>query len=330
MFMKKLLSYFIALVATTSVWAQQDSVPVIDSSKYVKFFKVQNLSEVEELDFKMEDTIPKDFKAKKPKRKVYYGYKTKKAFIKTVSGQNVTVEIFHYLKAWQDPDAYVPDIYWFDPTKMKIVESKKYDKATSKILHGPYKKIINGEVVEEGIYYIGTKHGRWMNYDQSKDFAFRTGDKDHFEKTPDGEKIMIYGSDTIIRYQLLESKVKYNRGWSKYAKLSYYDYAKEKLKEVMPYNEKGDKTGEYFSFFEDGHIQSHGYLFKGVKVGTWAEYQSVKGKVRKVKEIKYPDVPQEKNPEGELIKQWNEKGELIYDKKEKIDLRNKESQTEKK
>jgi hypothetical protein len=32
-------------------------------------------------------------------------------------------------------------------------------------MHGPYKEYRGEILVEEGHYYLGTKHGRWVTYD---------------------------------------------------------------------------------------------------------------------------------------------------------------------
>jgi hypothetical protein len=322
--MKSPFIAFAFLILCQVVWGQQDSILVIDSTKYVRFFKVEKLDDVEELDFRAKDTIPKEFKEKRPKRRVYYGYKSKRGYIKSGSGTGVTIVVFHYVKKWQEPDNYVNEIYWFDPIKMKIMENRKYDPLTSKLLHGPYKKIFNGEIIEQGIYYLGTKHGRWMELDKARNYDFRTGDKDKRKEDEEGNKITIQGSDTTIKYQLLESKVKYSKGWPKYNKFVYYDYEKTKLKEVIPYDDNGNKTGEYFSYFEDGHINEHGFYFKGTKVDLWVTYHVLHSKVRREKEVLYPALPTEKNPKGELQKLWDDKGELVFDLKEKIDTRPKE------
>lgn len=316
--------FLLTLLSFCLIQAQEDPVVEIDTTKYVQFFKVDSLSQIEELDFEEDYESPKEFKEKRKKRRVYYGFKTKKAFTKSGQGTQQTVEIFHYLKVWQEPNEFVKDIYWFDIRKMKIVKSRKYDPEYSKILHGPYKKMLGGIVIEEGIYYVGTKHGRWMEYDKPKDFKFRSGDKDKTIKE-DGEKYLIPGSDTVINYQLLKSKEKYNRGWSKYAELKYYDSEKLKLKEVLPYDKDKKLNGDYYSYFSNGRIRLRGELIDGKRVGTWVEYQTIGSRVRRLSEIKYPNFPEEEEPKGELLKLWDDKdGSLIYDPKDRVDKRTEE------
>lgn len=324
--MKKL--YFILLLFSGLLLnGQTDSIIEIDTVKYVQFFKVDSLSQIDELDFEEDPEPPKEFKEKRKKKRVFYGYKTKKAFTKKGAGDHQVVEIFHYLKAWQDPNKFVKDIYWFDIRKMKVVKSRKYDITYSKILHGPYKKMLDGEIIEEGIYYIGTKHGRWMTYNKPKDYKFREGDKDKKVKI-DGEKILIEGSDTLINYKLLKTKEKYNRGWSKHAELKYFDAEHLKLKEVLPYDKNKELNGDYYSYFSNGKIHERGKLINGKRVKVWTEYQVVGKRTKRVSEIQYPDFPDEDVPTGKLLRLWDKTGQPIYNKKEKLDKRT-EAQKEK-
>lgn len=317
--------YFLALLLISITgFAQVDSATVeIDTTEYVNFFKVNELEEIDELDFK-KDTIVK-LKEKRKKKRVYYGFKTKRGFVKTQKGKKTILETFTYLKVWQEPNSYIKDHYWYNIEKNKIETSKKYTKENSKILHGPYKKMIDDVIVEEGIYYIGTKHGRWVSYTTPKEYHFRTGDRDKKVTVEDEdgyrEKIIIPGSDTSLTYQLLLSKTFYNRGFSKYAEVLYYDAAKEKIKEVIPYDKDKRKNGDYFYYFENGKIQLRGELINGVKVGKWTEYQIVRGKVKRLEERLYPKFPVEKNPKGELYKLWNKRGSLIYDQRKGLDKR---------
>lgn len=330
-YMKRTISSILALLGFLYASAQTDSIVKVDTSKYVKFFKVNDLEEVEELDFEQKEE-PKKFKKKKPKRRVYYGFKTKKGFTKKGQGKSQTTEIFHYLKKWQTPNKYVKDIYWLDVRKLKVVKSRKFDPKYSKILHGPYKKIVNGELIEEGIYYIGTKHGRWVTYNKPKKYKFRSGDKDKTYKDEDGVKYVVEGSDTVLNYQLLRKKEKFNRGWSKTAELKYFDSERTKLKEVIPYDENKQINGDYYLYFKNGKIKLRGKVIRGVKVGKWTEYRSVKGRVKRHKIIKYPDWPETNKkpeedeilePEGELFREWDITGDIIFDKEERIDKRKK-------
>ena len=103
-----------------------------------------------DLDALDEENEKIDVKEKKPKRNVFYGLKTKKGFTRTGFGENTVVELFNYLKEYQEPDGYVRDIYWYNFKRKRIVASRNIDKEYAGILHGPYLKMIGDQVLEEG------------------------------------------------------------------------------------------------------------------------------------------------------------------------------------
>lgn len=114
------------------------------------------------------DSVASDKRVVRKKRipkRMFYGVMTKKAFIKKESGKKSTVELFYYLKKTQDIQPFVKEIYWYHKQKKKIFVGaiNKKDEPFAKILHGPYKKLTDGKVEEEGIFYFGAKHGRWMH-----------------------------------------------------------------------------------------------------------------------------------------------------------------------
>jgi len=65
-----------------------------------------------------EEPIPT--KKKKPKRKVYYGIKTKKAFTRKGFGDKMTVELFYVLKKPATPTGFARDVYWYDFTRKEL------------------------------------------------------------------------------------------------------------------------------------------------------------------------------------------------------------------
>ena len=216
-------------------------------------------------------------KKKKVKKRVYYGLKTKKGFTKVGFGDNTTLELFHYLKVPVDPDPYVQNVYWYDFKRKQIRRSKNINKDYGVILHGPYKKMRGEQVLEEGIYYIGTKHGRWMSYDRN---------------------------DIVV------GKKKYYKGWPKESLVKYYDEERTRLKEIVPV-EFGKKEGTYYYFFENGDIAVMGNYANDVKVGKWVEYYPVRS--RRKKEIAYPDDPWDKHSKPYILKEWDLQGRVLYD-----------------
>lgn len=228
------------------------------------------------LDFeKEEDPEPKK-KKKKVKKKVFYGIKTKKGFTRKGYGDRVTYELFHVLKKPQSPQTFVRDVYWYDYTRKEIRKTEKFDPAKGVLLHGPYEKRMGEIVLLKGIYYKGTKHGRWLTYN---------------------------------RDSVLTDKEKYFRGWPKESLVSYYDpQERKKMKEITPI-EYGEKDGYYYRFFENGQMAITGEYRFDQKIGDWVEYYPNK---RRKKIIAYPQKAFEDTMRPYIKAEWNEKGKEIY------------------
>lgn len=226
-----------------------------------------------------EEAEEEDPRKKKEKRKknVFYGIKTKKGYTRSGYGDNTTVEIFHYLKEWQEPDSYVPDIYWFDFRRKRIRNTGTIDKKYGRILHGPYTRITGGQLIEQGIYYIGTKHGRWIKLDKN---------------------------------DVLVDKKKYYKGWPKESLVKYYDDDREKLKEVLPVV-YGEIEGDYYYFHENGEVAVKGQYDYGEKIGRWTEYFDIK--LRAKKQIQYKSDPYENDFLPYTYREWNRRGQQVFD-----------------
>ncbi len=231
--------------------------------------------DLEEEDQQFEYVAPKK---KKKKRKEFYGIKTRKAFTREGFGERVTFELFHTLKEPIEVDPYVRDIFWYDYRRKEIRAGGKIDQKYGAILHGPYKKMSNNKVLVEGIFYKGLKHGRWVEYDKE---------------------------------ELLVDKEKYYKGWPKESMVSYYDRGRQQMKEIIPI-EYGEKSGNYFYFFEDGRVAVSGEYNWDIPVGDWIEYYS-SGRRKKI--IRYSKNPFDDDFTPFIYKEWNEKGQLIYEKR---------------
>jgi hypothetical protein len=221
---------------------------------------------------------------KKPKKRMFYGAMTKKGFIKKQTGRKQSYEFFYYLKKGTEIQPFVKDIYWYHKLKRKIMVGNipPKDKPFAKILHGPYKKVTEGKVEEEGIFYFGAKHGRWM-----------------YEKAQ-GEEMM------------LVEKEKFYKGHPKESNFSYFDTEKTKIKEVVPFK-NGDKHGEYCRFSETGNLLSEGKYEFNIKVGKWTDYfDNNKRKIKR--QIQYAKNWEEKNFKPYTLILNDEKGKVIYDK----------------
>ncbi|HEY0740700.1 MAG TPA: hypothetical protein VGD40_04525 [Chryseosolibacter sp.] len=229
------------------------------------------------LNFEEEEEVVEK-KKKKVKKKVFYGIKTKKGFTRKGYGDRVTYELFYFLKKGETPKTFVRDVYWFDYTRKEIRRTSPagFDPKKGVLLHGPYKQIQNNVVLTEGIYYKGTRHGRWLHYN---------------------------------RDSVLTDKVKYFRGWPKESVVSYYDPGeRKKMKEITPI-EYGEKDGFYYRFYENGQMAVSGEYRWDQKVGDWTEYYP--GNKRK-KIIAYPKEPFDKENKPYVKVEWNDKGKEVY------------------
>lgn len=227
-----------------------------------------------------EEEIPE----KKRKKNVFYDIKTKKAYAKSGFGQNEKIEIFHVLKEWENPDPYVRDIYWYEYSSKSVKVGGSPSPEKGMLLHGPYRVEKDGEILIKGIFYKGTKHGRWTSYRKMQD------------------------------YLALESKEEYVKGWPKESEISYYDREATKLKEVIPV-EYGKKEGNYYLFFPSGQVAVRGEFRYDKKVGTWTEYYPLRQ--RRKKEIQYAPDPWTDKFRPFIAQEWNQEGELIYERKKK-------------
>lgn len=223
-------------------------------------------------------------KTKKKKKNVYYGLKTKKGFTTRGRGDREDLILFNYLKEPQQTDRYVRDIYWYDQEKRQI-KSRGFDPAKGVLLHGPYSIHRDDVVIEEGIFYVGTKHGRWIR------------------KTP---------QDVLL------DKEKYYRGWPKESMVKFYDPStRTKIQEIIPV-EYGQKEGNYYYFFEDGSRAVMGEYRYDERVGKWTSYYKNR-RGRRKREIQYRNDPDNDKFIPYIIKEWNSAGKIVYDRnKDKI------------
>lgn len=261
---------FVFLLLATAVYAQEGEV--IEEEPIDERFTIDTPVT---LDFEKEEEEEPKKKKKKVKKKVFYGVKTKKGFTRKGTGNRVTYEIFYVLKKPETPQTFVRDVFWYDYTRKEVRKTEKFDPEKGVLLHGPYEKRLGDVVLEKGIYYKGTKHGRWMYYN---------------------------------RDSTLKDKEKYFRGWPKESVVSYYDVERKKMKEITPI-EFGERDGYYFRFFENGQIAIIGEYRWDQKVGDWTEYYPNK---RRKKIISYPKEAFEETFRPYIKAEWNEKGKQIY------------------
>ncbi len=228
-----------------------------------------------------EEEEEKDKKKEKVKKNFFYDKKTRKNFTISGYGDNVTRELFNYLKKeYVEPDPYVRDFYWYDFKRKQIRSTKNSDPKFSGILHGPYEKLRDGETIESGMYWNGLRHGRWMRYDNNG---------------------------------ILMDKMVYFKGWPIDSKITYYDEQRTQVKEVIPIV-YGDKEGTYLYFHKNGQVAVQGEFRFDQKVGLWVEFYDQRR--RRKKTIQYGLDPFSKDFMPFINQEWDDEGKLVYDREQ--------------
>jgi antitoxin component YwqK of YwqJK toxin-antitoxin module len=256
--------------------AKGDAVALADTAKP----SVETALKQEEDEGKLEKK-----RKKKASKRYFMGAKVSKGFVKSGGrGDREVVETFTYLAQHEDPNPYAPEKYYYDTRKRKLYKTRgELDPERHKVLHGPYKKMLGGEVVEEGYFYIGTKHLRWERYNKNG---------------------------------ILLAKEHYDKGFQRDAVVTYYGDTK-KIKEVIPYA-YGEVQGTYYRFYENGHLEWSGQYEKGRKVGIWVKHYDFRN--RRHAEFQYPKSAYDPPAEPYLVKQYDRHGTLVYEK-DKLDKR---------
>ena len=220
-------------------------------------------------------------KKKKKNRKVFYGIKTKRGYTRNGFGKDLVLELFHYLK-YKDfvpPEDYIQDFYFYDFKRKKIVNSRNIkDPKNIGVLHGHYVKKVGEQVLEEGYFYKGMKHRRWVRYN---------------------------------KHDILQDKEIFWKGWPEESLLSFYDFEKTRLKEVIPVH-FGEKEGTYYAFHANGQMAATGKYRYDRKIGLWREFYANR---RLKREIIYSNDPYDFSSIPYISKEWDERGNLIYDRR---------------
>lgn len=221
-------------------------------------------------------------KARRLKKKRFHTEYDAKPIVKMAasrgSGDRITQEEFHVLKESQIPRLYDGiDVFWYDARGRIISKSAIKDKENTLILHGPYKRYVAGNLVEEGFYHFGRRDGRWETYD--------------------------------AEYHLLD-KTKWHQGVPADGKVSYYDSAHTKICEVIPI-QLGKRKGDYLKYYDGGQLMIKGQYDNDMPVGTWTEYYQFRRQRKKV--TRYPRYWYE-DGEAIVLNEWDDKGKLTYER----------------
>ncbi|SNR76350.1 toxin-antitoxin system YwqK family antitoxin [Hymenobacter mucosus] len=228
----------------------------------------------------------------KKKKNIFLGERIKKAYVKSgAKGKNQVIEVFYYLRTFQQPNPFAPARYAYDPKKRRLFKAPpgELDPNQFKVLHGPYKKMQGGKVVETGFYALGTRHLRW---------------------------------EKLTRDNILVSKTHYEMGFPRDANVTYYDAGQKQVKEIIPFV-NGKLEGEYVRYNENGQLEWDGQFENGKRIGTWNRYWGFRNTRNRLRyEYEYGETGYDPElAEPVLVKEYNRNGVLIYEK-DKLDKRN--------
>ncbi len=213
----------------------------------------------------------------KAKKNVFYGVKVKPSFTRNVTRNKVEIEEFYYFKEPTKVNKYVQSIYIVDRQRNRVRGVKPTAAAMEFVLHGPYKKFIDGVLVQEGFFFYGTKHERWLYLD---------------------------AKDKLL------NKEHYHQGWYRDSDISYYDLEKKtKVQEVIPI-QYDIKEGPYYQFFKNGKMAVKGQYQYNQRIGIWEEYYDAARTTIK-REIQYPKDAFDKS-QPYIRKEWDSRGNPIY------------------
>ncbi len=221
----------------------------------------------------------------------YEGLSILKSYTKIGSGDRTLIEEFHILR---DNDAakplpYVREVFRYFQRSGRVTSSIIRDEGTGLLLHGPYKRYQNGDLMEEGFYYAGMRDGRWEKYDS--------------------------------KFMLIE-KTQWHQGVLAESRLTYYDSTHRKIKEIIPID-YGRTTGTYMAFHENGLLAEEGKYDNGVKVGRWTQYHPISPGGRRMRSriTQHASNQWDADFEPFIVTEWDEKGKTTFkqDKKKAID-----------
>ena len=237
----------------------------------------------EELSLAKEEENQRKRKKKKKKKKIYFGMKTSGGFAKKATRSYTDIQVFRYISSdnvMKDP--YQKEIYYYDTKSKKIKSYNYHDFVTQKkkgknmyLLHGKFTRYRNKQVREEGYYYKGTKHGKWMEFDKKG---------------------------------IVLEKVKYDLGLPEESKITYHDAGQKKVKEIIPIMH-GRIQGTYYKFYENGVTEVQGKYDNNEPVGLWRHWYETR---QRFQHVMHPTRWWDDN-EPVKLREWDTRGRMVYD-----------------
>ena len=248
----------------------------LDSAAMVMQF--MNPDRFEEDGFMADDPGKKKTKKAKQKRNVHFGLKTNRGVTNRGMKNDETVETFSYLAELPPPpNPYLRDYWWYDLERKEVSRNRDITNKKGYVLHGPYERSIGGNIVEQGQFYKGLKHGRWVLY--NRDF-------------------------------ILQDKLTYYMGWPMESQFSYHDSG-SKVKEIVPV-EYGEREGNYYLFHDNGQLAVSGQYRFNQRVGVWTEYYRQQRRTKR--QIQYSPDPFDRSFQPYIIREYDERGNLIFER----------------
>lgn len=216
----------------------------------------------------------------KEKKNVYYGEKTKRQWTVAEVQGRTQIEEFYVLKEPVEVNPYIPFIGVYDRDKDEIVNLRNRSGLVENVLHGPYKRMVNEKVVEEGMFFFGAKHERWM---------------------------------MLSLQQKLNDKEHYFKGWYRDSEITYYDPDKKtKVKEVIPF-QYGKREGMYYLFYENGQLAVRGLYEFDKRVGIWEEFHNNTRTTILKRQIQFTPDPYSKSFRPYILRESDRFANIIYE-----------------
>lgn len=251
--------------------AKEDSTGLVSSSLLPTVAPLLLFDDQKEKEAKKE-------KKKKTRKNIFFGIKTRKGNTRrSLRGQEY-MELFHYTDATWTSNPYLRDRYWYD-SKERLIRTQGFVEGQGYLLHGPYQRLVNQTVVEQGMFYYGTKHQTWLIFDENN---------------------------------VLQDKAHYEEGWARESRITYFNTANKAIEKLIPI-QYGLAEGNFYHFYENQQVAVTGEYRFGEKVGLWTEYWNTNNSqaIRK-REIQYQENPYTKNFRPYIRAEWDKEGKLIY------------------
>lgn len=219
-------------------------------------------------------------KKKRRKKNEYKGFEVQRYFARSLkNGKQVEEVVYCTTNPDLRPSPYVDNVHYFAEKERKVISDSRYQADKGILMHGPYERYVDGQLVTRGYYYKGMKDGRWE--------TFKRG--------------------------TFQYKDEFYRGWYKGTRFTYYDKGRTKLKEALSLKD-GVPDGYYIRVYPSGRVAERGYYKDGEKIYRWVEYFDRGGVRNRKREVQYDSKPFT-DFEPYVRREWNEAGKLVIDRR---------------